>query len=180
MAAEHGTENGHSEVIFRSKSLTGQWEECPSNPILTQRDLKEELRQDKVTCTGHADLVQAKDGKWWAVFLGCRPYKGDATDPAPYYADLFNTGRETFLLPVTWKDGWPVILERGKAVPTVVDKANLQSTEAERPTGNYSFRDEFTTTSLNPQWMYLRIPVASNYQLGNGLTLKPSEATLRD
>lgn len=38
MAAEHGTENGHSEVIFRSKSLTGQWEECPSNPILTQRD----------------------------------------------------------------------------------------------------------------------------------------------
>jgi alpha-N-arabinofuranosidase len=180
MAAEGGTENGHSEVIFRSKSLTGQWEEYPSNPILTQRNLKEELRQDKVTCTGHADLVQAQDGKWWAVFLGCRPYRGDDSDPAPYYADLFNTGRETFLLPVTWKDGWPVILEPGKAVPTVVDKANLQTTEAERPTGNYSFRDNFTTTALNPQWMYLRNPVASNYQLGNGLTLKPSEATLSE
>lgn len=180
MAAEGGTENGHSEVIFRSKSLTGQWEEYPSNPILTQRNLKEELRQDKVTCTGHADLVQAQDGKWWAVFLGCRPYRGDDSDPAPYYADLFNTGRETFLLPVTWKDGWPIILEPGKAVPTVVDKANLQSTEAERPTGNYAFRDDFTSTALNPQWMYLRNPVANNYQTGNGLTLTPSEATLSE
>jgi beta-xylosidase len=31
------------------------------------------------------------------VILECRPYEGD------YY----NTGRETFMAPVVWKDGWP-------------------------------------------------------------------------
>ena len=41
------------------------------------------------------------DGTWWAVFL--------ATRHASY--DQFSTiGRETFLAPVEWHDGWPVVL----------------------------------------------------------------------
>ncbi|MEI9942978.1 MAG: hypothetical protein WDN26_02045 [Chitinophagaceae bacterium] len=43
---------------------------------------------------------------WYAVFLGCRPY-GD---------DLYNIGRETFMLPVEWKDGWPHMLEGNELV----------------------------------------------------------------
>ena len=39
MCAEGGTERGHSEVIFRSKSPWGPFEPYPGNPILTQRDL---------------------------------------------------------------------------------------------------------------------------------------------
>ena len=62
-----------------------------------------------MTNAGHADLVQMEDGSWWAVFLASRPYEGHR----------YNTGRETFLLPVTWKDGWPVILEQGKPIPFV-------------------------------------------------------------
>jgi beta-xylosidase len=37
-------------------------------------------------------------------FLATRTYEGVH----------YNTGRETFLLPVTWRDGWPVILEHGR------------------------------------------------------------------
>ena len=94
MCAEGGTRTQHSEVIFRSKSLTGPWEEFEDNPILTQRDLTDPHRPDIVTSTGHADLIQTPEGDWWAVFLGCRPYKDD----------LYNTGRETFLLPVKWEN----------------------------------------------------------------------------
>lgn len=109
MCAEGGTGDGHSEVVFRAplkSDLTDPkvWEECPTNPILTQRDLYDyvdggtsALPDDVVTSAGHADLVEDAKSQWWAVFLGCRAYEG------PYY----NTGRDTYLLPVTWKDGWP-------------------------------------------------------------------------
>lgn len=166
MCAEQGTEFNHSEVIFRSKSIFGPWENCPYNPILTQRDLSNRQRQDAVTSTGHADLVQTKEGDWWAVFLGCRPYKIDSSTWQP---DFYNTGRETFLLPVTWKDGWPVILENGKAVPTVVNK-KLE----ECPLGNIAFMDKFDTDRLDLRWIFLRNPNMSNYdwKLGTGITLK--------
>ena len=72
------------------------------NPILTQRDL-DPARPQPVFATGHADMVELDDGTWWAVFLATRPYA----------ANLYNTGRETFLLPVTWADGWPTILACG-------------------------------------------------------------------
>lgn len=111
MCAEGGTERGHSEVIFESESLRGLFKPCATNPILTQRD-QIPGRPDPVSCTGHADLVQSAAGNWYAVFLGCRPYVGEET---------FNTGRETFLLPVSWKDGQPVILPAGESVPLVVD-----------------------------------------------------------
>ena len=91
MCAEHGTGFTHSEVIFRSKSPYGPWEDCPMNPILTQRNLPDDNRADAVTCAGHADLVQTKDGKWWAVFLGCRPYKIDRSTWEP---DYYSLGRE--------------------------------------------------------------------------------------
>ena len=39
---------------------------------------------------------------------------------ATYEGVHYNTGRETFLLPVTWRDGWPIILEQGRAIPYVV------------------------------------------------------------
>ena len=111
MCAEGGTEQGHSEVLFEASAVTGPYQPCAINPILTQRDLPVG-RTPFVNCTGHADLVQTAGGNWWAVFLGVEPYEGD------YY---FNVGRQTFLLPVTWIGGQPVILPKGEPVPTVVD-----------------------------------------------------------
>lgn len=99
MAAEGGTGPDHCEVIFSGNSPFGPFKPCAINPILTQRDLPDN-RPNPVTCTGHADLVQTPEGDWYAVFLSVRPYR-DGHDVM---------GRETFLLPVSWKEDQPIIL----------------------------------------------------------------------
>jgi alpha-N-arabinofuranosidase len=166
MCAEGGTGSMHSEVIFRAKNPMGPWEEFSGNPILTQRSGLDPAREDIVTSTGHADLVQAPRGDWWAVFLGCRPYEDD----------FYNTGRDTYLLPVTWKDGWPTILEKGKVMPTVVNKENLDPMTPNKylTTGNFSYTDRFNGTQLDMRWIFLRNPKDGFYSLGdNGLSIHP-------
>lgn len=165
MCAEGGTCDWHSEVIFRAKSPMGPWEECPNNPILTQRTGLDPKRPDIVTSTGHADIVQSKSGDWWAVFLGCRPYE----------ADFYNTGRDTYLLPVTWKNGWPEILEKGKAMPTVLQKTEWQKkcnvTNVNPTTGNFTYTDKFAGSKLDNRWIFLRNPSDFYKLTGNGLEI---------
>lgn len=173
MCAEGGTGDWHSEVILRASVKSdpmdpASWEECPNNPILTQRTGLDPNRPDIVTSTGHADLLQDKQGNWWAVFLGCRAYEG------PFY----NTGRDTYMLPVTWKDGWPEILEKGKALPTVVDKQGLKP-GGEVYTGNFSYTDRFDSQTLHQRWMFLRNPEMNRYEWGKGaLIIQPSKADI--
>lgn len=100
MCAEGGTEYGHMETIARSNTPYGPFESCPFNPILSHRSL-----DCSIHATGHADLVEAQDRRWWAVCLEIRPIR------FPYRHHL---GRETFLAPVSWtEDGWPVIGNKG-------------------------------------------------------------------
>lgn len=148
MCAEGGTGYNHSEVIFRGKSAEGPFVPWENNPILTQRHL-DRARKNPVTTTGHADLVDTKNGSWYAVFLGCRPYQDD----------LYNIGRETFMAPVTWtSDGWPLITKGTEEVqyryplplPGVNKKpVNLFS-------GNFRFRDDFSAATLNVRYTFLR------------------------
>jgi alpha-N-arabinofuranosidase len=91
-SAEGGTEKGHMQTIARSASPYGPFEPAPHNPVLTHRHLAVE----PIQCTGHADLVEASDGSWWAVFLATR--KGSL-----FSANVL--GRETWLAPVAWRDG---------------------------------------------------------------------------
>ncbi len=168
MCAEGGTGAWHSEVILRAKDPKGEWEECPNNPILTQRQWLDPNRPDIVTSAGHADLVEDQTGQWWAVFLACRPYEND------YY----NTGRDTYLLPVTWKDGWPMILEKGKPIATVNEmkgiQTKLKTVNRQREdllSGNFSYTDRFTGDKLDSRWIFLRNP-SEFWSLGtDGLTI---------
>jgi len=147
ICAEGGTGYQHSEVVFRSKTVSGPYESYAGNPILTQRHLSRS-RPNPITTTGHADFVQAPGGEWFAVFLGCRPYQGDH----------YNIGRETFMAPVQWKNDWPVILEGTEEVkyhypvpaPALTKKINNPYN------GNIQFRDDFSSSSLNPRWVFLR------------------------
>jgi alpha-N-arabinofuranosidase len=149
IAAEGGTEFHHSEVVFRSRDPLGPYEPGPVNPILTQRTLDAD-RPFPVIATGHADFVQTLAGDWWAVFLACRPYEGM----------LYNTGRETFLLPVTWSDGWPMILDPSARAPLALPAPELPAAEpAQTPhNGNFTWRDEFDDTDLSFTWNSLRGP----------------------
>ncbi len=166
-AAEGGTSVNHSQVIFRTRSLSEPFVPWEKNPILTQRDL-DPNRPNPVTSTGHADLFIGPDGNWYSVFLGVRPYEGNH----------YNTGRETFLLPVTWtEDGWPIILEKGKEVPS-----KLTFPWKENPVPGVHKSDISTNfqKGIDPSFIYLRTLVAENYQVSSkGLTLKPSADSLR-
>ena len=108
-----------------------------------------------ITNAGHADLVQGPDGTWWATFLASRNY-----GVAPGNSSHYNTGREAFLLPVTWKDGWPVILPHGEKIPYVLPGPSFMKKPADQApmTGNFTWRDDFDTVELGKGWMTPRVP----------------------
>ena len=168
ICAEGGTSEGHSEVVFRSRSVRGPYSPGPANPILTQRTLAAN-RPDPVTCTGHADFVETAAGEWWAVFLGCRPYEGN----------MYNTGRETFMLPVSWVDGWPSVVAPGQAVPPSPASPGSKVVEAAAGapmTGNFTWRDDFRGHALSSFWIGLRQGPERPWALGDpgrGLLLSP-------
>jgi alpha-N-arabinofuranosidase len=114
-------------------------------------------RKNAITSTGHADFVETESGDWWAVFLGCRPYEGD------YY----NTGRETFLAPVRWQNGWPIInpdheeVQYHYSFPLKPSQARVDIPHR----GNFKYRDEFETERLNHNWVFLRTPREKWYDL---------------
>ncbi|WP_200893892.1 glycoside hydrolase family 43 protein [Xanthomonas sp. GPE 39] len=149
--AEGGTATQHSQVVLRSRTPWGPYLPAPHNPILTQRDLPAG-RAHPVSNAGHADLVEAADGHWWAVFLASRPYA----------QNRYNTGRETFLLPVTWRAGWPSILPAGQPIPYVapgpagLDDAHAADIAA--LSGNFLWRDNFDAPQRDRRWLLLRTP----------------------
>lgn len=141
LLAEGGSRFLHMATIGRSRSVWGPFEPCPHNPILAQHH----TWWLPVRSVGHADLVQATDGSWWAVFLGTRHAGYDA---------LTVLGRETFLARVEWVDGWPVL-----------DKQAMQQLRIDAPTLPLQpwkpepTRDDFDTETLCPEWTQLAVPV---------------------
>jgi len=146
-AAEGGTSVNHSQVVLRADAVDGPYVPAPAgvNPILTQRDLPAG-RDNPITSAGHADLVTLPNGQWWAVFLATRPYQDN----------LYNIGRETFLLPVTWRDGWPIILPHGAPIPTLAPRPLPADTPAPPQSGSFGWRDDFEGSALGMAWMRMR------------------------
>jgi xylan 1,4-beta-xylosidase len=135
LIAEGGTERGHGVSVARGPAPGGPFEPHPANPILSHRGSNSPIQN-----TGHADLVEAPDGSWWMVFLGVRPRGG-----TPGWHVL---GRETFLAPVTWVDGWPVV---GQVVP-----AMAAPPWPPQPVAVVPVRDDFDETRLHPRWVSVR------------------------
>jgi len=165
IAAEGGTGDNHSQVVFRSTSVRGPFTPYANNPILSQRKL-DAARPNPVTSAGHAKFVQAPDGQWWATFLATRPYRDG----------MYNIGRETFLLPVTWKDDWPMVLEDGKPIPFVAARPSLpaQPRPALPLSGDFSYSDDFDGARLADAWIGVRTPATPFHRLeGGSLVLEP-------
>lgn len=164
MLAEGGTGFEHRETIARSKSPWGPYLPWEINPILTHRDLFD----DPIGATGHADLVQLKDGSWWSVFLGIRPRDRRS-----------HLGRESFLAPVEWtKDGWPVI-GGDRRVSLEMKGPDLPR----HPFPKKPERDEFESADLDLEWNYLRNPDLYRYSLSakpGWLQLRGSSSNLDD
>jgi len=168
MIAEGGTGENHAVTIFRSNTLRGPYEGNKKNPILSHRHLGSSY---PIQCTGHADLVQTQKGDWWMVLLGVRPYGGFH----------YNLGRETFLAPVVWESGWPVVCPGEGKVLLQQAAPDLP----ESPVPQLSLRDNFDSSRLAFCWNFLRTPRENIYSLTerNGflrLYLRPQSITKRE
>lgn len=153
LISEGGTERSHMITMARSKEITGPYESCPSNPVLTNRSLGLSIE-----AVGHADMVQDQNGNWWAVCLGTRTFA---------YPPKHNLGRETMLVPVDWSGDWPVFGKNGRVeeemmtscLPIVVEKI-------ERPEDYYE--DTFMDTKLDMTWNFIYNPDDSLWSVGDG------------
>lgn len=171
IAAEGGTGDNHSQVVFRSASVRGPFTPYANNPILSQRKL-DPARPNPVTSAGHAKFVQTPHGEWWATFLATRPYQDG----------MYNIGRETFLLPVTWKDDWPLVLEDGKPIPYVAARPALpvQPKPALPLSGDFAYTDEFDDARLADAWIGVRTPSTPFHRLEAGYLVLESRGQLGD
>ncbi len=130
--AEGGTEMGHHARVYRSPSLEDGFTEFRQMPILSHVYRK----GHPIQAVGHADLIELDDGSWYAVFLGIRP---------PGRAHLHNLGRETFLAPVSWWAGWPVIGNGGSVeldfpeLEAQPEPVNLLDVDFSHPLEEYPF-----------------------------------------
>jgi len=170
LAAEGGTERRHAVCVARSRAVRGPWEGNPSNPILTHRHLGSGC---PIVNVGHGDLVDDGRGGWWMVLLGSRPQGGE----------FCNLGRETFLVPVAWEDGWPVtspgtgrVMESYPA-PELPGTSDSQQSETFGP-----YFESFDLASLPHRWVTLRTPRSEFYSLlerPGFLRLRALPSTLR-
>ncbi|KAF7550223.1 hypothetical protein G7Z17_g5857 [Cylindrodendrum hubeiense] len=145
--AEGGTDEGHQQWIHRSTvGPFGPWEgpEKDANPILFN-DIDLQVRN-----TGHLDFIETVDGRWWAVFLGVRPQG----DKAQFKSQL---GRETFLAPVQWIDGWPIVNGR-KNISLEIEAPGMRQLAHPQ-----SWRDTFEGPELQLGWYHLRTPLKKAY-----------------
>jgi alpha-N-arabinofuranosidase len=141
MVAEAGTGHNHAATMARSEAITGPYENNARNPILTHRHLG---LAHPIVGTGHADLVETQNGEWWMVMLAMRPYDG-------YF---YNLGRETFMAPVIWEEGWPIVSPGSGKVEFSYELPDLPS----HPWPTQPSRDEFDGNSLAYIWNFLRTP----------------------
>ena len=149
MVAEGGTFVDHSVMMARAESVEGPYEPCPRNPILTHRHMSMEA---PVSVVGHGDLFETQNGEWWMVVLGIRTYQ----------KTHFNTGRETFLVPMRWEeDGWPMVDNEEGRVRVWERRPNLQENKALPVCG----ADQFEGEQLAWCWNTIHPPVEPFYSL---------------
>jgi xylan 1,4-beta-xylosidase len=148
LIAEGGTGHEHGVSIARSEVVTGPYVSNSGNPILTHRHLGKDY---PVVNVGHCDLVETQNGDWWSIGLASRIYGG-------YYRNL---GRETFLLPVSWEDGWPIMSPGSGKLEMTYPMPDLPEIKTHIP----SACDHFDTEQLAYSWCLLRTPREAFYSL---------------
>lgn len=145
-ASEGGTEYGHMITLGRAKDPWGPFENCPHNPILTNRN----KAPYGIQGIGHGELVTGPDGNLYMVSLGFRQI--DTWMP------FHHLGREVFLTPVyPTEDGW---FRCGADGTTDISyEVPIDSVQQRKRVWT------FENTDWNVDWCFLRHPHMENYQL---------------
>jgi len=172
VVAEGGTHTGHSVVVARADDPTGPFEPAPENPMLTHRT----MFQYDVHATGHADFVTDGEGNWWLVCLGNRPRGG--------FPGWHHLGRETFLAPVAWEEGWPVVA--GGDIPRdlpgdLPDSHDLPGSGFSDDATAIRHTDTDFADGRGVEWIWRRTPDRDRYEFtDDGLVLRGGPETLSE
>ncbi|MCL1800753.1 MAG: glycoside hydrolase family 43 protein [Promicromonosporaceae bacterium] len=168
LMAEGGTERHHAITVARAKTITGPYEGNKGNPIFTHRHLG---HMYPVMGVGHSDLTQGPDNTWWAVLLAMRLYGG-------YH---YNLGRETFLVPVTWEEDWPVFAAGEGKVPDTVTVPGVAVSGTEPGTPGTAHGVAGLVLPGDLRWSAPRaLPTSLATPTGNGWRLPMRSTTLAD
>ena len=125
-AADTGTGEAHGQTILRSKCVWGPYEMYQADfmqresdkeaySILTSRHHEDILLQK----SGHCDLVETKEGEWYAVHLCGRAGRDRNPADAKRFpgSRRYMIGRETAIQKMRWtEDDW-LVMESGDTVP---------------------------------------------------------------
>ncbi|MDD7984649.1 glycoside hydrolase family 43 protein [Lentisphaera marina] len=154
--AEGGTEFTHAVTMARAKEITGPYEPCPHNPILSHRGSSLPIQS-----TGHAELFEDQNGQWWMVCLGVRHSQ---------YPFIHHLGRETYLAPVNWDGEWPQI--QGDFLQLCMDVPQLLPAPVAKQ-NKFEYTDNFADHELDLGWNFRRNPIPGSWSLeSQGLRLK--------
>ena len=101
-------------------------------------------------------IVQAQDGSWWALLM----------------QDFHSVGRTVCLMPITWKDGWPMIGLEGNLgrAPRTWFKPMSVATQSQHtvPHAPYNRNEDFNGKALGRVWQWNHNPDDSQWSLKNG------------
>jgi xylan 1,4-beta-xylosidase len=174
LVAEGGTSYNHAVMIAVAEDIRGPYTSNDRNPILTTRHV---TYDNWVHRTGHADMVQLEDGRWYMTCLGVR---GDEQRNS-------NMGRESFLLPVVWerepfewkemRHEWPVPSHlTGK-----VEKTYALPFEGKQQVRDFSYHNDFEGEALGLEWNYRRVPETDFASIVDGeLVIQSSPKVIKE
>ena len=122
------------------------------------------LDKDATACSNahQGGIVQFNDGSWWALFM----------------QDFHSIGRTVCLMPMTWKDGWPMVGLEGNLgrAPRTWFKPGTQSSSVALPTQQtgtalhapYDRSDDFNSRQLGRIWQWNHNPEEKMWSLRGG------------
>jgi alpha-N-arabinofuranosidase len=160
--AEGGTGRDHAVCVARAKKICGPWEGKKSNPLLTHRYLG---KNAEIVNTGHADIVDDPEGNWWMVLLASRPFN-----------KVCPLGRETFMVPISWEDGWPWIASKTGLIEWEYPLPRFPNSSATIEWSPECACDQFDT-KLPLHWLMLRMPMQEK-DIALSLTDRPGALRL--
>lgn len=180
-AADTGTGEAHGQTILRSKSVWGPYEMFKADfmqresdgeaySILTSRHHEDILLQK----SGHCDLVETKEGEWYAVHLCGRAGKDRNPRDAKRFpgSRRYMIGRETAIQKMRWtEDDW-LVMDDGSSVPKE-EVEGIPAEHGELPDEkegsgqpektNILTKDDFDSPTLDLDYQSLRIPMDEHY-----------------
>ena len=142
MSDENGRKLDRRQVALRSGNIYGPYEKR----ILLEKG----NGTDRSCCQG--SLLQAPDSSWW--------YMHQLVQARNTYE-----GRPQCLIPVKWKDGWPLLGEDpdGNGIGNIVWKSKkpIQG----KPIRMVRTDDDFNAAELSPQWLWAGNPDNGKWSL---------------